>query len=102
MGGGSPAGADLFIKKITLEIGFEYREYTPYHLSHNVFSVESPYRYNKPFSPRHLAARYSVLIKDCDKLVVFQDSRSSDTIIGSVVKRIEKNKINKPAVILYE
>lgn len=102
VGAGNNYGADLYIKELALELELGYKEYNPFHTAHNVYSAYPKYRYGKKFNTANLAIRYADLIKDCDKLVVFQDKNASDTFIDSIVKKVEKNKITCPSVILYE
>lgn len=102
LSGGNTMGGDPIIRKIALEMGLGYKEYNPFHSMHNIYSAYPAYRYSKKFSPGNFASRYSDLIKNCDRLVVFQDINSSDTFIESIVKQINKDKIQKPAVVIYE
>lgn len=102
LGGGNGYQADSFIKELSLELDFEYKEFNPYHTPHSQYSALPRYRYGKQFSTKNFAIRYQDLIKQCDKLIVFQDQAQSDTFINQVCKRIEKGNFPRPAVIITD
>lgn len=100
LAGGSEYGADDYIREVTFEVEFEYREYNPIYTRHNTFSAMPKYLYGKKFSTKYLVSRYNNLIKDCDKLVVFDSGKGEDVFIASIIKKINENKIAKPAVVI--
>ena len=102
LGAGNGFTGDLTIKKLTLDLGFGYIEYNPFHTAHNIYSAFPYYRYSKGFHTGNFATRYNALIKDCDKLIIFQDNNASDAFINSIIKKAEKEKIHIPCVILNE
>lgn len=102
LGAGSNYGVDMYIKQTALELDLGYKEFNPYHTPHNLYSAFPQYRYNKKFSTANFAARYTALVKDADKLIIFQDKNASDSFINSIIQRHEKGKLLCPAVVLYE
>jgi hypothetical protein len=98
LGGGNLQGADQAIKKITLEIGFDYKEYNPVHTDFNEYSALPKYRYGKTYKPLHFATRYNDLVKDCDKLIVFYNTKIQDKFLENAIK--QARKLDKKLVIM--
>lgn len=98
LGGGNIQGADYLIKKATLEIGFNYKEFNPAHTAFNEYSALPKYRYGKGYKPLNFATRYADLVKESDKLIVFYNTKVKDGFLETAIKQAEKLK--KPLVIM--
>lgn len=98
MGGGNAHGADEFIKKMALEVGFDFKEFNPIHTPFNEYSALPKYRYGKAYKPFNFGARYNDLINSCDKIIFFYNTDIQDKFLENAIKFA--NKLQKEYVIM--
>ena len=93
--GGRHAGADTYVKKYSLEMKIEYKEFNPAHTAPTLYSALRENYYGKPYSPRHYFHRNSLMLKYVDDLIIFQGEFDKDNQdIDAVIKEALKLNIN--------
>lgn len=85
--GGNKTGIEYNTKKLSLELGFDYKEFNPAYSLQTGFSAMNESYYSKKWHPTHDVGRYRRLVEYCDAIIVFQDS---DKIIENTGKYAEK------------
>jgi hypothetical protein len=76
LSGGNDAGAETWVKKYSLELGFKFKEYNPSFTGYRMYSALKESYYGKGFHKSHFYDRYKRMIQEADKLVIFTDSNS--------------------------
>ena len=95
---GDRNGADLYIKKYALELGYTYREMNAPHTPKNLYSLMSESYYGKPYNNKSYHLRGQIYCSYIDKCVVFDDSNTTDKKVNNLLKQLKK--VRKKAVII--
>lgn len=95
---GDASGADKYIKKYALELGYSYQECNPDYTQKNLYSILTEAHYGKPYTPRSVHVRDKIFCSYVDKCVVFDSSDMTDVKIINLVKLFTKRK--KPLILL--
>lgn len=74
--GGSDIGAENIAKKWALELGMDYVEYNPSYTGKRIYSALPDLYYGKKYHISHLTDRYKQLVKDCDYIILFQNTKT--------------------------
>ena len=98
VGLGDQHGADRYVKKYALELGYDYKELNPPHTNQNLYSLMSESFYNKPYSHKNMFTNAKIFCSYIDKCVVFDDSGTTDKKVNSLIKQLTKAR--KKAIIL--
>jgi len=98
IGMGDLLGADKYVKKYALEMGFIYKEMNAPHTVKNLYSLMSDAYYDKPYTNKNLFLRNQIYCKYIDKCVIFDDTNLTDKKIINVVKQL--TKLRKKAIII--
>ncbi len=98
IGMGDLLGADKYVKKYALEMGFTYKEMNAPHTVKNLYSLMSDAYYDKPYTNKNLFLRNQIYCKYIDKCVIFDDTNLTDKKIINVVKQL--TKLRKKAIII--
>jgi predicted Rossmann-fold nucleotide-binding protein len=69
--GGCPDGADALAKKVALEMGIQYAEFPPKHRCHNMYCINPPEEYAKPYHVSNFFARNTQIAEYCEHLAAF-------------------------------
>lgn len=86
---GKKFGADVYIKKYTLDFGLDYAEFNPAHTVHNLYSIMLPAYYGKIYHPAYNGLRNQLLIKYVHHLFVFTKNISDSDDIENLLKCAE-------------
>lgn len=95
---GDTNGADKYIKKYALELGYVYQECNPEYTSKNLYSILSEAHYGKPYTPKSVHVRDKIFCMYVDKCVVFDNSNMTDIKIVNLVKLFTRRK--KPLIVI--
>ena len=88
---GNAFGAEKHIKKLALEFGFDYVEYTDYSKPQNLYSVKA--RYNLIWNPTIFKRRNKNMAKDLTYLVYFGiPNVTDDAWLIDLISQTESNK----------
>jgi predicted Rossmann fold nucleotide-binding protein DprA/Smf involved in DNA uptake len=68
---GGAQGADALARKVALEMGLKYVEFSPVHQRHNQYCVDPPSCYNQPYHVSNFFARNKQIAEYCDHLAAF-------------------------------
>jgi hypothetical protein len=98
IGMGDLLGADKYVKKYALEMGFIYKEMNAPHTVKNLYSLMSDAYYDKPYTNKNLFLRNQIYCKYIDKCVIFDDTNLTDKKIVNVVNQL--TKLRKKAIII--
>jgi len=98
IGMGDLLGADKYVKKYALEMGFIYKEMNAPHTVKNLYSLMSDAYYDKPYTNKNLFLRNQIYCKYIDKCVIFDDTNLTDKKIINVVNQL--TKLRKKAIII--
>lgn len=71
LSGGTNTGAEYLVKKIALELGFQYKEYNPSYTGMKIYSAMPREYYGKGYHFSHLTDRYKHLVNECAYIIVF-------------------------------
>lgn len=81
--GGNRVGIENDIRKLVLELGFQYKEFNPANTPRNGYSAYEDSYYGRPWHPTHAIGRYRKLVQYCDAIFAFHQN---DELIASTVK----------------
>lgn len=98
VGMGDQHGADKYVKKYSLELGYDYKEMNPPHTPKNLYSLMSEAYYEKPYSNKGFFANTKIFCSYVNKCVVFDDSNTTDKKVNNLIKQLTKAR--KKAIIL--
>lgn len=98
VGLGDQHGADKYVKKYALELGYQYCEMNAPHTTKNLYSLMSESYYNKPYSHKNMFVRNQIFCQYINKCVVFDDSNTTDKKVNALIKQLTKAR--KKAIIL--
>jgi predicted Rossmann fold nucleotide-binding protein DprA/Smf involved in DNA uptake len=98
--GGANAGADKYARKYAIELGVTYKEFNPAHTQRNLYSVMPEEFFGKPYHVSQLFHRNTLIVKYCDKMIAFVDSKSKTGGTAHAIKEAQKH--NKPVIIVSE
>jgi hypothetical protein len=98
VGLGDQNGADKYVKKYALELGYNYKEMNPPHTNQNLYSLMSENFYGKPYSARNLFTNSKIFCSYVDKCVVFDDTNTTDKKVHNIIKQMTRSK--KKTIIL--
>lgn len=94
---GTPQGAEKYIKKYTLELGLQYKEFNPPHSNHNLYSAMNESFYSKPYKPFNFILRDKIFSNYVDVCFCLTSKANSSTI-KTCIEHLEKS--NKKYVII--
>ena len=89
---GNKDGADIYIKKYSLEFGLNYIEVPVAHTARSLYSQLPDAYFNKPFSTRNFFIQQNIYVKQCDNFVIF--NLANDKVIENLLKAISKVEKN--------
>lgn len=98
VGLGDKDGADKYIKRYALEMGYTYREMNPAHTPKNLYSVMAEAYYNKAYQPKNLFQQSKIFSDIVDSCVIFDNTNVQDKKIINTIKQL--NKAKKKAIII--
>lgn len=98
VGLGDLYGADKYIKKYALELGYTYCEMNAPHTTKNLYSLMSEAYYEKPYSHKNMFLRNKIYCQYIDKCILFDDSNEADKKVKVLIKELAKTQ--KKAIIL--
>jgi hypothetical protein len=98
VGLGDGHGADKYVKKFALELGYNYREMNPPHTTKNLYSLMTESYYEKPYSHKNMFIRNQIFCQYVNKCVIFDDSNTTDKKVNALIKQL--TKVRKKAIIL--
>lgn len=98
IGLGDYYGADKYIKKYALELGYTYKEVNPPHTPKNLYSLMSEAYYDKPYSNKNMFANMKIFCSCIEKCVVFDDTNTTDKKINNLIKQL--TRVRKKAIII--
>jgi len=98
VGLGDQHGADRYVKKYALELGYDYKEMNPPHTNQNLYSLMSESFYSKPYSHKNMFTNTKIFCSYIDKCVVFDDSNTTDKKVNNLIKQL--TRVRKKAIIL--
>jgi 3-deoxy-D-arabino-heptulosonate 7-phosphate (DAHP) synthase len=98
VGLGDRNGADKYVKKFALELGYEYREMNPAHTTKNLYSLMTESYYDKPYQPKNLHQQAKIFSNFVDSCVLFDDTNQQDKKVNNLLKHL--NKARKRTVIV--
>lgn len=85
--GGNKTGIEYQAKKLSLELGFNFKEFNPAYTLATGFSALHESYYSKKWHPTHDVGRYRKLVEYCNAVIIFQNG---DVLIESTAKYAEK------------
>lgn len=88
---GDRNGADLYVKKYSLELGHEYREMNAAHTNKNLYSLMAEAYYNKPYQAKNFFQQTKIYSQYVHKCVIFDDTDGKDKKIQSILKELTKS-----------
>lgn len=98
--GGTPNGADKYVKKYSIEFGLQYKEYNLPSTSYNLYSAMRPEWYNKPRKNYDYTIRNRIMISNVDKVVIFINEEEKNNIeINDILKQLQRTK--KKVIIIH-
>lgn len=98
VGMGDKQGADSYVKKYALELGYVYQEMNPPHTPKNLYSMMSEAYHNRPYQDKNFFQRNLIYCQYIHKCVIFDDTNLQDKKLINLVKQLTKAK--KIAVII--
>ena len=98
VGLGDQNGADKYVKKYALELGYDYKEMNPPHTNKNLYSLMSESFYEKPYSNKNFFMSSKIFCSYVNKCVVFDDSNTTDKKVNNLIKQL--TKVKKKTIIL--
>lgn len=98
VGLGDKNGADKYVKKYALELGYDYKELNPPHTTQNLYSLMSENFYNKPYSAKNLFTNSKIFCSYIDKCVMFDDTNTTDKKVHNLIKQL--TRLKKKTIIL--
>lgn len=94
LSGGNDIGAEKWVKKYSLELGLNYKEYNPSFTGQRMYSALEEEYYGKGFHPSHYYDRYRRMLNNADRLVVFlPESNKNEKEIEYALNLAKKQKI---------
>ena len=96
--GGRKNGADVYVKKFTLEFGLDYKEYNPAYTVHNLYSSEPFKMYGKKYHVGYNHMRNKSMIDAVDYVIVFKTDDQLDKDMDNVISYTNK-KFKKIIII---
>ena len=97
--GGCPKGADFYAKKYALELGLQYEEYPPVHVSHNLYCPLHERNYGKPYHVSNFFKRNKQIAIYSDTIVGFIPKGHISKGTNSTLKYAEK--FGKKTIIIH-
>ena len=96
--GGNTFGADPIIKKYSLEMDCNYKEFNPAHTQQNLYSVMPSTFFEKNYTPKNFFVRNKIMIgySDCIMLFIPKDKKTKSEL--NIIKC--SKKMNKKIVII--
>ncbi len=88
---GKPTLFDKEIRKLALELGYEYKEYTPLYLPWSPYSVFPQEKFGKPFKLSEVYLSSLLVAKGSD-YTIFIFPKSGDALLKSSMRKAEKLK----------
>lgn len=97
IGAGGKEGANFYVKKYAIELGFDYIEYNPSYTGYNLYSAMPESYYGKKYHFSQLIHRMRLVADAADKMLILATGEL-DPQLDTAYKRMRK--FNKPVVIL--
>lgn len=98
VGLGEKNGADKYVKRYALELGYQYQEANLPHTTANLYSMMGESYHGKPFAPKNFHVRNKIFASYVDNCVVFDDTNGVDKVVSSVISQL--NKARKKVVLI--
>ena len=95
---GDKNGADKYVKKYALELGYEYKEMNPAHTTKTLYSLMTESYYQKPYAVKNLHQQVKIYSQYVDSCIILDDTNNQDKKVQSVLKQLTKS--NKKAIII--
>jgi len=92
VGIGDKHGADKYVRKFALEMGYAYKEANLPHTPQTLYSLMTESFYNKPYNVKNFFLRNQTYARYVDKLIVFDDSNGSDKKINNLIEAVSRSK----------
>lgn len=70
--GGNEQGIEREVKKYSLEMGFNYKEFNPSYTGHNLYSYLDESYFGKNYHWSQLQHRYDEMLYRIDRLIIFK------------------------------
>lgn len=92
-------GAEKYIRKYSIEFGFDYKEFNPAYTVRTLYSGMPTYYYNQKRMIYHDAQRDQIMITSADIIIIFIDMQTTlHKDIVNIINMVKKNK--KPLYII--
>lgn len=98
VGLGEKHGADKYVKRYALELGYQYQEANLPHTTANLYSLMGESYHGKPFAPKNFHVRNKIFASYVDSCVVFYDTKGADKVVSSIISQL--NKARKKVVLI--
>jgi|15BtaG_2_1085339.scaffolds.fasta_scaffold00531_7 hypothetical protein len=96
--GGNSFGADPIIRKYSLEMDCNYKEFNPAHTQQNLYSVMPENFFNRIYSPKNFFVRNKIMVGYSDCIILFIPKNKKTKSELNVIKC--SKKMNKKIVII--
>lgn len=93
--GGTSEGADLYVRKYSIELGMPYGEFNPAFSGHKMFSVlnEDYYKGKEQYHFTHLLDRFTKMSRMTEAIYIFlSNDKNIPTDIQHLINICQKNK----------
>lgn len=98
LSGGNEAGPEFWVKEFALDFNLIYKEYNPSYTGHNKYSAIYESYYGKKPHISHYYNRYSKMVSNSDKLVIFNSEKKFTSELIYLIKCADKK--NVPYIII--
>lgn len=85
---------DAALKKYTIDFGITYTEYNPSFSGYNLYSAMTESYYNKSYHFSQLFHRMTMLVRNCDYLIILSETKKLDPITEHAKKQAIKQDIS--------
>ena len=96
--GGCEQGADLYAKKLALELNIKYVEFPPLHHRPSVYCPEPDYLYNKTYHVRYFFMRNKQIAEYSDRIIAFIPKNHKSNGTENTLKHAKA--LGKPHIII--
>jgi hypothetical protein len=100
LGGGNMYGCDHYISRLSINLGYDFTEYTPKHFSHNIYSYFPKTFYNSNYDVENMNLRYNYLYFDCDILFIFYNEVKQDVFVKKLIEHTQQSYTKKDTIII--
>ena len=96
--GGNAFGADPIIKKYSLEMDCNYKEFNPSHTQQNLYSVMPRTFFERDYSPKNFFVRNKIMVGYSDCIILFMPKNKRTKSEFNIIKC--SKKMGKKIVII--